>query len=140
MNNTDILAVREFRRFINNHIYPYTVQYIIEKIKFYCEAEEINFVANPQPIIKFSSKIKANNNSDYTIAVHNILKEIYVSYFNEEEHIKLIRNKIHTEVNDNNIKALLFIALEQIQSANTEYLGLIFNITILGNDGIYVYL
>ena len=141
MNNYDILAVREFRRFANTFIYPYTTQYLIEKISYYCEAEEINYEANPQPTIKFVSKIKPLNNSDYITSIHNILKEIFVSFFNEEEHVKLIRNRIYTQYNDAITSNLLYHALEQIQSGNPQYMGLIFNITIL-NDGSmsYVYL
>jgi hypothetical protein len=141
MNNTDVLAVREFRRFVNNYIYPYTTQYFISKISYYCDTQEINFESAPQPTIKFVSKIKPNNNSDYITATHNILKEIFVSYFNEDDHVKLIRQKIHTEVNDENISNILYHALNQIQYGNSLYMGLLFNITILNDGNIsYVYL
>ena len=141
MNNYDILAVREFRRFVNNFIYPYTTGYFIERISYYCDAEMIKYEDKPQPTIKFVSKIKPQNNSDYTTTVHNILKEIFVSFFNEEEYIKLIRNKIYTEINDADTTHLLYHALSQIQAGNPQYMGLFFNITIL-NDGnmTYVYL
>ena len=140
MNNADIVAVREFRRFANTYIYPTTAQYFMEKIKYYCDIEQISYEPQPQITIKFISRIKPYNQSDYITILHNILKEIFVSFFNEEENIKLIRNKIYNNIQVTNSCNTLYYALTQIQSGNQEFLSLLFNITLLNNDNMYLYL
>lgn len=139
MNSVEVFAVSEFRRFINKHVYPITVGYFLEKINYYCETEQISFDTQPRPVIKFVSRFKPVDLAQYTTEANNIIREIFISYFNEESNIKLITNKIYTE--ESNIKQceMLYEVLSQIRQANPVYLNLLFNVTVL-NDSIYLYL
>ncbi len=142
MNNQDVLAIREFRRFANAHIYPNTVYIIMTLIKNQLNSNFIEFNPLPQPIIKFNDGNTkfVDNKSKYTEEIHLILKNIFIRFFQNPELVKTIRNKIYTEINDNNTKELLNLALGEIQSGNPQYIGLLFNITILKDFNIYLYL
>ena len=139
MCNTEIFAVSEFRRFVNKHFYPFAIGYLAEHIRNYCEVDQISFESMPQPTIKFTSRIKPVNKSQYTIDLHNILKDIFISCFNDENYVKLIMAKIYTEEPNINQSEILYNTLEQIQQGNPTYLSLLFNITVLDNS-VYLYL
>ena len=141
MNNLDVLAIQEFRRFANTHIYPTTAYMIMTEICHRCDGQLVQFEHLPQPLIKFVSGIPFNDNiSKYTETLHLILKGIFIEFYNNQEIIKLIINKIYTEIENEEIKKLLNISLSEIQNGNPRYLGLLFNITILPNCNTYVYL
>ena len=139
MNNTDITAVREFRRFANTYIYQDTFHLIIEKIKEYCQVDRISYDPLPQATIKFHSKIAPDaSQTNYTTIIHSILKDVFIEYFNNPIVVGLARNKIHTEINNDELKKILRRALSEIQSGNPSYLGLLFNIVILNESYIYL--
>lgn len=141
MNNLDVLAIQEFRRFANTHIYPTTTYMIMEEICNKCDGQLVQFEPLPQPLIKFVSGIEFDENiSKYTELLHTILKRIFIDFYNNPEIIKFIRNKIYTEIENEETKKLLNIALMEIQIGNPRYLGLLFNVTILKNCNTYVYL
>lgn len=140
MTNLECTAIREFRRFAVSHIYPDTIYIIMTEIKRLFNPDQIGFDKLPQPIIKFNYGLERdNNNSVYINNLHIALKQIFISYFNNPEIIKLFRNRIYNNINDDNTKDLLNLALSQVQSGNVQYVSLLFNITILG-DNVYVYL
>ena len=141
MNNSDINTIKEFRRFINTYIYPETAYMIAARIGEECMTSEIIYESTPQATIKFRSKIKYDNNlSNYTQLIHTILKIIFIEYFNNVQISSLIKNKIHTEIQDENLKNSLRSSLLEIQNGNPLYLGLLFNITILNDQNVYLYL
>lgn len=142
MNNTDINAVKEFRRFTNTYIYPDTACLLIDEISQCCDTIQIEYSATPQATIKFKSRLaeNVNNTSVYTTTIHNVLKTIFVNHFNNPNVASLIRSKIHTEVNNEELKNILRLALQEIQYGNPRYLGLLFNITILNDYNCYLYL
>lgn len=140
MNNLEVSAIREFRRFANTYIYPISAYIIMTDIQRDFNINTISYNPLPQPIIKFDSGIKKDmNTSLYTEKLHIILKGIFMNYFNNSEVVKLIRNKIFTDIVDNDQKQLLNLALSEIQLGNPQYVSLLFNITILDTN-VYLYL
>lgn len=142
MTNLDVLAIREFRRFINNYIYPEKNNLLIQSIAEKFLPTEISYESVPQAIIKFNEHISMvkDNNAIYTEMIHTNLKVIFVAFFNDPEIEKLIRNKIHLVAGgDLQLRNQLSLALLRIQFADIQYLSLLFNITIL-QDKIYLYL
>ena len=140
MNNTYIESIKEFRRFANTYIYPETVYTIIEYITDKCEPIQIIYNDSEPQLIKFKCNTKINNQAEYTIFIHGILKSIFMNYFNREDIAALVRNKIHTELQDEQLKWMLRSTLAEIQSGNIHYLALLFNITLLNDGMIYLYL
>lgn len=140
MDSRDVLAIREFRRFANMYVYPEIIGTITEKIKYYMSVDELTFTPTPQPVIKFHSNLQNNNQSQFTELLHSILKVIFINLLNEYHIIKIIRNKIHTEVFDNEMKDLLNYALSELQIGNVQFVSLLFNITILRDNNVYLYL
>lgn len=140
MTNLECMAIREFRRFAVSHIYPDTINMIITDIQNAFKSDNIEFEQLPQPIIKFNCKSgKDANNSIFLGRVHLTLKTIFITYFNDQEIIKMIRNRIHNNIVDDETKQLLNLALSEIQLGNPQYVCLLFNITTLG-ENVYVYL
>lgn len=140
MNNLDVLAIREFRRFANLYIYPETVYMLMTNIKRDFDSNQIHFEPTPQPIIKFDNNLfKDEYASVFIHKTHLILNTLFVEFFNNPQIVKMIRNKIYTEIHNADTKELLNTALNQIQSNDQQYTALLFNITILG-ENIYVYL
>lgn len=140
MNSVEINAVKEFRRFVNTYIYPGTIGNIVENIVRECNTDSIHYQATPQATIKFHSNTVIDNLSSYTHFVHNVLNCIFVEYFADPFITSLIRNKIHTEIQDEELKNILRKTLQEIQCGNPCYLGLLFNITILNDNNTYLYL
>ena len=140
-NNTYINAIKEFRRFANTYIYPNTASIIVGKICEHCNTSEILYESTPQSIIKFHSNINTNDNlSTYTHVIHDILKTIFIEYFNDDNISGLIKSRIHSDIHDQYLKVLLRTTLQEIQSGNPFYLGLLFKITILNDHKSYLYL
>lgn len=137
MNNLDILAVREFRRFVNQYIYPTSSFMIMEKIKISFNPNQIYYEQQPQSMIKFDTSIISN--PLYTENIGVLLNGIFIDFFNNYDIIKLIRHKIYNEILNEEVKQLLNKALYEIQLGNVKYLSLLFNVTILENN-IYLYL
>lgn len=137
MNNLDILAVREFRRFVNQYIYPTSSFMIMEKIKISFNPNQIYYEQQPQSMIKFDTSIISN--PLYTENIGVLLNGIFIDFFNNYDIIKLIRHKIYNEIMNEEVKQLLNKALYEIQLGNVKYLSLLFNVTILENN-IYLYL
>lgn len=141
MNNVYISEISEFRRFVNKYIYPTTINLLIDNITYSCDTIEIEYESLPRAIIKFRSNIAStNNSSNYMTAVHNILKNIFVEYFNNPEISGMIKNKIHTEIQNDDLKNSLRNALQEIQLGDQCYLGLLFNLVMLKEQTFYVHL
>ena len=140
MTNLDCTAIREFRRFAVSHIYPGNMNIITDNIGILLNGTDITFGRLPQPMIKFNCQVDENlNHSAFIEKLHIGLKGIFISYFNNEEIIKLFRNKIYHNINHEELKNILNATLYQIQIGNMQYVSLLFNITVLG-DNVYVYL
>ena len=143
MNNSEITAIKEFRRFATSYLYTDTSYILMTQVQNKFKSDYIDFDKCPQQVIKFNDNFAkscgANNNSIYMEQIHILLKEVFVQYFNNPEIISIIRNRSYLNIKDPDTKVLLYSALEQIQHGNPQYLGLLFNITILG-DIIYLYL
>lgn len=139
MNSVDINLVKEFRRFVNSYIYPKTASILFCNIKDICDANDIKYDQLPQATIKFHSGI-TNNQGDLTVLMYGILRNVFIDFYNKPEIISFIRNQIHTEIQDENLKILLRSTLQEIQYGNPQYLGLLFNITCLADNYIYLYL
>lgn len=142
MNNVEISAMAEFRRFINTYIYPETVSILIGNIQNVCYTDYISYELTPQSVIKFHSTITVNDNnlSVYTSCIHNNLKSIFVNHFTDPLVASLIRSRIHTEIQNEELKNTLRAVLQEIQNGNPKYIGLLFNITILNDRMSYLYL
>ena len=138
MNNTEINAVKEFRRFMNSNIYPSTIGIIIDNIKLCFDSNFASYETLPRPIIKFNSNLSQQDENDYRFKIYGILKNIFISYFNEAEVDKLIKNQIHLNINDESLKNTLRTTLVEIKSGNPYYLGLLCNITVLNDNNIYI--
>ena len=139
MTNLECMAIREFRRFAVSHIYPETIFMITTQIQQTFKSDMVEFGGVPQPMIKFNCYNKGINNSVFIENVHLTLKTIFMTYFNDQGIIKLIRNKIHNNITDDNVKQVLNSTLSEIQVGNPQYICLLFNITVLG-ENVYVYL
>lgn len=140
MTNLECMAIREFRRFVVSHIYPETIYMITTDIQNAFKSDIIDFGRLPQPMIRFNCKSgKDINNSTFIENIHLTLKTIFMTYFNDQENVKLIRNKIHNNITDDNVKQVLNATLSEIQLGNPQYICLLFNITVLG-ENVYVYL
>lgn len=143
MNNLNFLAIQEFRRFVNLHIYPELVSiYIMPKIVEAFNVDMVHFEPLPQPIIKFNYGLPINNDNSYTITEksHIILKGIFIDFFNNPDVIKVFRNKIYVNIEDDELKYNLNKILSEIQIGNVRYVSLLFNITFLKDNNIYLYL
>ena len=141
MSNVDINAVKEFRRFINKYIYPSTIGIVINNIKMCCDCDSILYEQEPQALIKFHSNLPDESNlQSYTFKIHDILKTIFIDYYNEAEISSLIKNQIHTQINDDDLKNILRNTLAQIQYGNPYYLGQLANVTVLNDHNTYLYL
>ena len=82
MNNLDILAVREFRRFVNQYIYPTSSFMIMEKIKISFNPNQIYYEQQPQSMIKFDTSIISN--PLYTENIGVLLNGIFIDFFNNQ--------------------------------------------------------
>jgi hypothetical protein len=141
MNNIHINSVKEFKIFANTYIYPETAHIIVASIDEYCKPNKIEYESLPQATIKFCENNKnIDNLSNYTCIIHDKLKRIFIEYYNNPAVVSLIKNKIHTEIQDENLKAILRSAVTEIQYGNPMYLAILFNITILRDGNIYLYL
>lgn len=141
MTNLEVVSIREFRRFACLHIYPENIHKVMLMINKNCNSNNVTFIPQPQPVISFTSGIQCQtNSSNYTIMLHNILINAFVAFFNDPGIVKLIRNKIYNNITCDAEKEFLNIALNEIQSGNPKYLGLLFNLTILKDNNVYVYL
>lgn len=138
MNNIDINLIKDFRRFANTYIYPDIAPILFCSIKDACDANDILYSRTPQATIKFHSDI--NTQSDRTLLMYNILRNIFVDFYNKPNVVNFIRNKIHTEIQDEELKVSLRNTLQKIQCGNLQYLGLLFNITCLTDNYVYLYL
>ena len=140
MTSLEYIAIREFRRFAISNIYPDTVYMIMTEIQKEFSADQMKFDQFPQPTIKFNCEIERDeNNSIFIGKLHTVLKRIIIDYFNTPEIIKIIRNRIYTNVVNEDTKNLLNSCLTQIQLGNLQYVCLLFNITVLGST-VYIYL
>lgn len=138
MNNIDINLMKEFRRFTNTYIYPKTASVLMCSIKDVCDANMILYDQTPQSAIKFHTGVTTQE--DLTILMYNLLRNIFLHFYNNPEVLSFIRNQIHTQIQDEDLKTLLRSTLSEIQSGNPQYLGLLFNITCLTDNYIYLYL
>lgn len=140
MTSQDVNAIKEFRRFTTTYIYPYTSYILIDDMRREFNTNGIMFVPLPQQTIQFQiANNIVTNKSENMKNIHNDIKQIFCNYFNNQEIISIIRNKMYTCIKDEDIKKTLLYALNAIQHCDPQYLGLLFNITIL-NDTIYIYL
>lgn len=138
MNNIDINLMKEFRRFVNTHIYPTTAGMIMSYIIEPCDANDISYNPLPQPIIRFHTNIKTQNNLTFT--VYGILKNVFIQFFNDPQITKLVKNKIHTEITDDQTKEILRNTFQEIQYGNPQYLSLLFNIIYTNDNYVHLYL
>ena len=141
MTNREINTIKEFRRFATTYIYNNTSHLLINSIsEAFCTCD-VSFEPVPQQLIQFTDNTNMGkiNKSEYTEKIHTILKQIFINYFNNEEVISIIKNKLFVYVQDTEMKKILLDALLEIQCGNPQYLGLLFNITIL-DQVIYLYL
>lgn len=137
MNNNEVTTIREFRRFVTTYLYDDTNFILTKLIQNKSNSTYIEYECVPRHIIKFN--YNSNNANNYTEEIKSILKSSFIEYFNNTEVIKIIRNKIYNNVNDQDTKNILNEALYQIQIGNCTYISLLFNFTILDNI-IYIYL
>lgn len=141
MNNLEIPAIREFRRFACLHIYPQNIQKIMLNNNKDFSATDVTFIPSPQLTIKFISKIPDGITPyQHTSTLHNALAEAFVQFFNDPDIVKEFRSKVYTIITSSEQKNLLNTALKEIQFNNPKYLGLLFNITILKDNNVYIYL
>lgn len=144
MNNDQFLALKEFRRFVNSHIYPQLAPvFISPAIVEQFNIDKLEYQATPQAMIKFNYGLEDKNilaKSAMTMKAHIILKGIFVRFFNLPEVEKDIRHKIYISQESEETKQLLYLALSEIKSGNQQYLCLLFNITFLNDNSIYLYL
>ena len=144
MNNDQFLALKEFRRFVNLHIYPQLAPvFISPAIVERFNISVFDYQSEPQPIIKFNYGLGDKEvlaKSVMTMKAHIILKEIFVQFFNLPQVEKDIRHKIYVSSESEETKQLLHLALSEVKSSNQQYLSLLFNITFLDDYNIYLYL
>ena len=144
MNSIQVLALQEFRRFVNLHIYPELAPtFIVPVINNNFNVEHMNYESQPQAMIKFDYCLSDKDqmtSSGILAKSHDILKLIFVDFFNNPEVKKIIRNKIYMNIVNEETKQYLNMALSEIQSGNQQYLSLLFNITSLNCNIIYLYL
>ena len=138
MNNVDINQIKEFRRFVNTYIYPKTAHILVCDIKDVCDADTITYEYLPQSTVKFHTNITTQE--DLTILLYGIIKTVFTAFYNKPDVISFIKSQIHTQVIDENLKASLRSTFQEIQYGNPQYLGLLFNITCLADNYIYLYL
>jgi hypothetical protein len=147
MTNSDLVAIREFRRFANTYLYQ------DEEIKYFLlngisnkfRTDNINFITEPQLIITFDNRNKlCASDVLYAVAhasnVDILLPNLFYELFNDPKTIRLIRNKIYNNINDEYTKQILHNALYQIQIGNQEYIRLLYNVTLPKNTLVYLYL
>lgn len=134
-------AIKEFRRFINNSIYPVTAGIIINNIKMCCDCDDISYTQEPQATIEFHSNLPNEENLQvYTFKIHDILRHIFIEYFNEAEIASTIKSQIHLQIFNEELKNDLRNTLVEIQHGNPYYLALLINVVVLHNHNVYVYL
>lgn len=139
MNNTDVLAIQEFRRFVNQYIYLANINKLISDISSEFVTEDIHFDINPQHTVRFSIGNVTQNYSCNTLIIHNILKNIFSNFFSNSYIVKSIRQEIHNNISDDITKQLINQAVYAIQTENPQYMNLLFNIAQCNNQ-VYVYL
>lgn len=137
MNNID--DIKEFRRFVNAYIYPETINILIAKIVNDCNTEEISYDALPQAVIKFKDNITTDN-EQYKYVIYNILISLFIEYYNDKTISDLFKLKVHTEVQDEELKTNLRNTLKEIQYGNLQYISLLFNLTFLHEHNSCLYL
>ena len=141
MSNVDTNSIKEFRRLINNSIYPVTAGIIINNIKMCCDCDDISYSQEPQSLIEFHSNLPNEENLQvYTFKIHDILRNIFIEYFNEAQVASTIKSQIHLQINDEELKNNLRNVLVEIQRGNPYYLALLVNVVVLHNHNVYVYL
>ena len=133
MNNTDINTIKEFRRFVNTIIYPETIGILIDKIRTKCNTYEISYISTPQALIKFRTNVP-------TTSINELLQDAFVEHFSDPLVASLVRSRIHTDINDEELKNILRSATQEIQFRNPCFMGLLYNFTTLNNNYIYLYL
>lgn len=138
MNNLDINSMKEFRRFANTYIYPKTAHVLMCNIKDVCDGNDILYSQLPQTTIKFHTDITTQG--DLTVFLYGLLRGVFINFFNTPDIVSFIRNQIHSEIQDEELKKILRSSLQEIQHGNSQYLGLLFNITCLADNYVYLYL
>ena len=89
-------------------------------------------------MIKFHTDINTQN--DLTFIIYGILKNTFIKFFNDPSVTSLIKNKIHTEIQDEVLKASLRNTFQEIQHGNPQYLGLLFNVIHTNDNYMILYL
>lgn len=134
MSNLEVVAIREFRRFACSYIYPENIQKIMLNINTNCKSNDVTFIPLPQPAIRFTSDVES------IITIHKVLIDSFIDFFNDQEIVKLIRNKVYNNIVCDAEKEFINIALQEIQSRNMRYVALLFNVTFPNDNNVYVYL
>lgn len=134
MSSLEVVAIREFRRFACSYIYPDYIQKIMMSISINCKSNDVTFIPLPQPTIRFTGNIES------VITIHKILIDSFIDFFNDQETVKLIRNKVYNNITCDAEKEFINIALQEIQSRNMRYVALLFNVTFPSDNNVYIYL
>ena len=135
----NIVPIQDFRRFVVLSIYP-------ELISLFISPQIVNIFNSD--IIEYdgTQTIKFNHNLNIVLDanaqqdIHNKVKDIFIDFFNNPEVIKYIRNKVYTSNLDSSMKENLKLSLDHIQMKDPQYVSLLFNITFLKDNMIYLYL
>lgn len=141
MTNREVNEIKEFRRFATTYIYPCTINILIGNISNSFDSNGIMFSSSPQQIIKLAiNESPLNiNKQEYIEKIHTILKDVFVKYFNDPYVSSIVKNRIHVNIQDGDMKKILMSAMLEIQLGNPRYISLLFNITLL-NNVFYIYL
>lgn len=135
----NIIPIQDFRRFVVLNIYPELISlFVIPQIveAFNCDIIEYDGVQS----IKFNYNSNINLDANVRQDIHNKTKDIFINFFNNQEVIKYMRNKVYTGNIDVNMKENLKLVLDHIQMKDQQYISLLFNITFLKDNMIYLYL
>lgn len=135
----NIIPIQDFRRFVILNIYPELISlFVSPQIVQTFNSDIIEY--DGVQAIKFNYNLGKNIDANTKCEIHNKTKDIFINFFNNPEVIKYIRNKIYISDIDVNMKENLKLSLDHIQMKDQQYLSLLFNITFLKDNMIYLYL
>ena len=135
----NIIPIQDFRRFVVLNIYPELISLFMSPQIVKTFNSDI-FQYDGVQTMKFNYGENVNLDANIRHQIHDEIKDIFVNFFNNPEVIKYIRNKIYTSDIDTNMKDNLKLSLERIQMKDQQYVSLLFNITFLKDNMIYLYL
>lgn len=141
MTNNEVIEIREFRRFMCLYIYPNYIKKIIDKISTSCLTDDVQYNQFPQASIKFTNRNNTNLGNTNIAILHNLLINIFIEFLNDKDNENIIKTELYQNTNiGNDEKEYIKNALREIQNGNLRYLSLLFNLTCLKDNVIYVYL